>query len=309
MDRTVTPRNRLSESAAILLGLVLLLAATGCGLRRAPANPSGTLEADEIRLSTALAGRVLELRVTEGDSVRAGDTLLVLDASLPRLQRAQSAAGLVTLDARRQRVEAQILESRAGLRLSESTLARVQALRQAGSATEQQLDESRSQQEQARARLAGLGHEREALLAERQSLEAALAVQDRQLRDTVLLAPSPGRVLERYTMPGEWLNPGQSALLLADLRQLDLRFYLAEMGLSRIQLGQELQVRVDAWPDEIFHGRVVWIASEAEFTPKNTQTREARAQLVYAARLALDNPAGRLMVGMPAEVLPEGGDK
>ena len=287
------------------LGLGILLTLSGCGLHSKTPRPSGTLEADEIRLAPALAGRLLELRVAEGDSVAAGDTLLVLDASLLRLQRAQSAAGLVTLEARRQRVLAQVREGRAALSLTESTLARQEVLHAAGSATDQQLDEARSQREQLRARVAGLDHEHEALQAERASLEAGLAVLDRQLKDAVLVAPSPGRVLERYALPGEWLTPGQPALLLADLSQLELRFYLAETELSRVKLGQTLRVGVDAWPDQTFTGTVSWIASEAEFTPKNTQTREARSQLVYALRLRVDNPDGRLLIGMSAEVLPE----
>lgn len=293
----VDPRN---AGRWVALTLLAWLAA-GCGLNPDAEGPSGTLEADEVRLAPAWAGRVLELRVAEGDSVEAGDTLLVLDASLLGLQRAQSAAGLRTLAARRQRVASQVREAGAALRLAESTAARVEVLHGAGSSTDQQWDEVRSQVDQAKARQAALGHEEEALLAEAASLEAALAVQDRQLRDAVLVAPSPGTVLERYTMPGEWLTLGQPALRLADLRQLDLRVYVGERELSRIKLGQSVPVRVDAWPDQALQGRVVWVASEAEFTPKNTQTREARAQLVYAVRLTVDNPDGRLLAGMPAE--------
>jgi HlyD family secretion protein len=281
--------------------LVALLAA-GCGGSKAGRRPSGSLEADELRLAPALAGRVLELRVAEGDSVAAGDTLLVLDASLLRLQREQSAAGLATLAARRQRVESQQAEARAAQALTAATRERVESLHVAGSATDQQRDEARAAQEQAKARVEGLGHERQALDAERAALESGLAVLDRQLRDAVLLAPSGGRILERYTLPGEWTVPGQPALLLADLSSLDLRVYLGETELGAVQLGRTLPVRVDAWPDTPFTGTVAWVSSEAEFTPKNALTRDARAQLVFAVRLTVANPDGRLLVGMPAEV-------
>lgn len=287
------------------VGTGLFLAAlvvAGCGGSGADRRPSGALEAEELRLAPALAGRVLELRVAEGDSVAAGDTLLVLDASLLRLQRSQSAAGLATLEARRRRVEAQREEARATLGLASSTQERIETLHAAGSATDQQRDEVRAAHQQAAARLEALGHDRQALEAEKASLEAGLAVLDRQLRDAVLLALRPGRVLERYTLPGEWTVPGQPALLLADLASLDLRVYLGETELAQAQLGRELPVHVDAWPETSFRGTVVWVSSEAEFTPKNALTRDARAQLVYAVRLAVDNPDGRLLIGMPAEV-------
>lgn len=290
------------NSRGLALAVVAALAVSGCGGSAADRRPSGTLEADEVRLAPALAGRVLELRVAEGDSVAAGDTLLVLDASLLRLQRAQSAAGLATLEARRRRVDAQREESRAALGLAASTKERMETLHAAGSATDQQRDEARAAHQQAVARLAALGHEHQALEAEQASLQAGLAVLDRQLRDAVLLAPRGGLILERYTLPGEWTTPGQPALLLADLSSLDLRVYLGEGEVGAVRLGQALPIRVDAWPDQPFTGTVVWVSSEAEFTPKNALTRDARAQLVYAVRLAVANADGRLLIGMPAEV-------
>lgn len=291
----------------LMRGILLsaLLGLASCKRGGTDILPSGTLEAEELRVAPAVAGRVLEMRVDEGDSVRTGDTLLVLDLGVLRLQRAQSAAGLGTLDSRRQRVDEQKRESAAALGLAAATLERVKALHAAGSATDQQLDEASAQHQQAEARAAALRRDGETLLAERASLEAALAVQDRQLQDAVVTAPSPGRVLERYVQPGEWLTPGAPALLLADLSTLDLRFYLTEGDLSRVKPGQKLEAQVDAWPGERFAGRVAWISSQAEFTPKNAQTRDARAQLVYAVRLRLPNPDGRLLSGMPAELLLE----
>jgi HlyD family secretion protein len=284
---------------------ILVLVLAGCGRTGRETVLSGTLEGTELRLSAALAARVLEVRVAEGATVKAGDTLLTLDLSLQRLQRVQSAAGLATLAARLQRSEDAGRETEAARRLATETLARVTALHDAGSATEQQLDEARAQREQAEARAQGARHEHAALEAERAALEAGLAVQDRLLRDAALLAPAAGTVLQCVAQPGEWTSPGQVALVLADLGRLELRFYLGELDLARIRVGQELAVRADAFPDETFPARVSWVSAEAEFTPKNAQTREARAQLVYAAKAAVDNPQGRLLIGMPAEVLLE----
>ena len=296
---------RKASRAGWILSTALAVLALGCGRGGRTPRPSGTLEGTEVRLSAALAARVLEVRVAEGQSVRAGDTLLVLDLSLQRLQRAQSAAGLAVLAARRQRAQDQAREAAATLLLAEQSLARVKALHQAGSATDQQLDEARAQREQAAAREQGVAHEGRALEAECAALEAALAVQDRLLRDAALLAPSAGTVLQRVAEPGEWTAPGQPALVLADLARLELRFYLSERDLAQVRIGQSLQLRVDAFPGQSFPGLVSWVAAQAEFTPRNAQTTEARAQLVYAVRAQVDNPQGRLLIGMPAEVVLE----
>ena len=111
-----------------------------------------------------------------------------------------------------------------------------------------------------------------------------------------------GTVLTRTVEPGEVVPAGRTALRLADLSNLELRIYLEAGDLSRVKPGQELPVRVDALPGSPLTGTVAWIADEAEFTPKNAQTRHARAQLVYAVKLRVANPDGRLHVGMPAEV-------
>jgi HlyD family secretion protein len=128
-------------------------------------------------------------------------------------------------------------------------------------------------------------------------------VLDRQLRDGVVVAPSAGTVLTRSLEPGEVATPARLALRLADLSELKLRVYLEAGDLERARLGDTLPVLVDALAGVRLTGRVSWISAEAEFTPKNAQTRNARAQLVYAVELRVANPDGRLHVGMPAEVV------
>ncbi|MCB9473400.1 MAG: efflux RND transporter periplasmic adaptor subunit [Candidatus Delongbacteria bacterium] len=279
------------------------LALAGCSGGHGPAAPSGTLEATEIRLAPALAGRVLQVRVAEGETMAAGDTLLVLDGDLLRLQRAQTASGLAGLDARLKRAGDAVRQAELSLELAQRTLARLEELEAQGSTTAQQLDDARNARDRARLSHTAAGHDREALRAERESLLAALATQDRQLQDLVLRAPGPGTLIERYAEPGEWIAPGLPAGLLADLSTLELRFFLDETEMGLVAPGQAVSISVDAFPDETLQGRVSWISSRAEFTPKNVQTRQARSQLVYAVKATLDNPDGRLQIGMPAQVL------
>lgn len=286
----------------ILAPLAALTLLTGCSGRELP-NPSGTFETTVVDVATLIAGRALTVQPGEGEAVVAGDTLIVLDTELLALQRAETAARQESLAAQRRTAAADLAQAQRRLELAQTTLTRTTTLRDQGSATQQQVDNltaerdlTRSAIEAARGRLAASD-------AEEAHLVAALAVLDRQLRDGVVTAPSSGTVLTRALEPGEVAAPGKLALRIADLSELELEVYLESGDLARVRLGDTLTVLVDALPGESLRGRISRVSDEAEFTPKNAQTRNARAQLVYAVELRVANPDGRLHVGMPAEVV------
>ena len=283
------------------LGPVLLLGLAACGHGRVP-GPSGTFETTVVDVAPVLGGRVLGVTRQEGERVAVGDTLVVLDTEVIALQRAQTAAGQATLQAQRAVADADLARARRQLALLETTLGRTNTLREQGTATGQQVDDLTAQRDVARTGVEAARGRLAAIDAELVHLESGLAVFDRQLRDSAVLSPIGGTVLTRTLEPGEVATPGRAALRLADLSHLELRVYLESGDLSRLRLGQEVPVRVDALPGAPLKGTVGWIADEAEFTPKNVQTRNARAQLVYAVKLRVDNPDGKLHVGMPAEI-------
>jgi HlyD family secretion protein len=131
--------------------------------------------------------------------------------------------------------------------------------------------------------------------------EAALARMDVQISKLRLLAPRDGIVTERVADPGELAAPGATLLTLANLDQVTLTVYVPDMQMGRVHLGQEADVSVDAYPGETFKGTVTYIAAQAEFTPKNVQTKEERANLVFAVKITLANADHRLKPGMPAD--------
>ncbi len=296
-------RGRLRAAIAVITSAILLLA--GCGRWEEGAAVSGTLEATEIRLAPALAGRVLEARAERGRRVAAGDTLLVLDTELLLLQREETAARDEVLRAQLSAARLQQERAAAERALAERTHARLRVLADQGSASEQQLDEARSRRDQAAAIEESGRHAVDALAAELRALRTRLAVQDRRIADGVLLSPLSGTVLERYAHPGEWIAPGSPAFLLADLERLMMRIYLDETDVDLVGLGGRIPLRLDALPGEDLAGVVRWISPQAEFTPKNAQTRRARTQLVFAVELEVANPGGRLHLGMPGEALLE----
>ncbi|MBM3325941.1 MAG: HlyD family efflux transporter periplasmic adaptor subunit [Calditrichaeota bacterium] len=284
---------------SVILVLFLL---SGCG-EKPLRNPSGTLEAVEVAVSSLLSGRVVEVRQDLGDRIARGDTLVVIDTELIALQKTQTAAGLSSIAAQKRVAGEALSQAERNLAFLTTQLQRVQALFEQGSAQQQQIDELTTKRDVAIAAVEQTKHQIEVFDAEVGRLNATLTVFDRQLKDGVITAPSAGVVIVRAVEPGEVVTPGKVVFKTADLTRLELRIFLTSNDLFKVKLGQNIEVIVDAFKNEIFNGTVNWISSAAEFTPKNAQTREARAQLVYAVKIALDNPDGRLAIGMPAEAL------
>ncbi|MCS7055954.1 MAG: efflux RND transporter periplasmic adaptor subunit [Thermoflexales bacterium] len=178
-----------------------------------------------------------------------------------------------------------------------ATLANAQAqyeLTRAGARTEQ----IEAAQAQARAAEA----QWRAAQAQVEAAQAALGVLDAQLGRLTLVAPAGGVVLSRAIEPGEFAAPGATLLVLGDLDALTITVYVPEDRYGRIRLGQAAQVTVDSFPGETFTATVAHIADRAEFTPRNVQTAEGRKSTVFAIRLAIENPNGKLKPGMPADV-------
>lgn len=289
--------------------ILALAGLTACSGNGGP-HPSGTLEATIVDVAPLIGGRVIEIRADEGDTVSRGDTLIVLDTDLIRLERDRTAARRATIAAQRAQARDQLKLAGRRLELASTTLSRVQALADQGSASRQQLDEAKAQRDIASDEVSAARNQLSVLQAQEEELAASLAVYARQLEYGTVVAPSNGTVLVRNLEDGEVAAAGATGLRIADLESLELRVYLEAPDLDRVELGQRMPVVIDAMPGEKMEGTVSWISSEAEFTPKNAQTRNARAQLVYAVKLRVANPDGRLHVGMPAEaVLPDHGEE
>ncbi|MBN2123029.1 MAG: efflux RND transporter periplasmic adaptor subunit [Deltaproteobacteria bacterium] len=137
--------------------------------------------------------------------------------------------------------------------------------------------------------------------------EEGLRQAQQQLSYTQLPAPFDGMVLSKAAEPGEYLNIGSTVITIADLQRVWLRAYVNERDLGRVALGQEVEVRTDTFPDKVYRGRVSFINSEAEFTPKAVQTTDERVKLVYRIKIDLPNPNQELKPGMPADAVIEAG--
>src|SRR5258708_5843496 len=131
---------------------------------------------------------------------------------------------------------------------------------------------------------------------QQQAEHAQLALQDEQL-----LSPIDGVILQRVSEPGEVIGPGTPALVIGNPKDVWIKVYIPEGVIGRVQLGQSADLRVDAFPERVFTGKVTFISPKAEFTPKNIQTKEERVTQMFAVKITLDHPEGLLNPGMPAD--------
>ena len=318
----------------VLLASVLVLAACGDDDHDGRIHASGHIEATEVHLAAKVGGRLLEAPLEEGDPVRAGELVARLETVDSEHRLAQARAQVEGADAQLRlllagtraedlrRAEDQLAQAQAELDAAVRDLARLEGLAERGTATEKARDDAATRQEvaeravaAARAQLDKLisgprSQEIEAARAQRAAAEAQVAAIQQQISDATVLAPRDGVVTERVAEPGEVLAPGMPIVVLVDLARPWLDVWVGEPSLAAIRVGDRVEVRVDGH-DAALEGTVASISDVAEFTPKNVQTPEERAKLVFRVKIDLDNSDGLFKPGMPADAwfTPDGAER
>ncbi len=234
-----------------------------------------TAEVDEVVISAQVAGKIVELNAEEGQTVLAGDPLARIDDTPYRAQLNQAEAALAAVSA--------------NLEGLEDNFTRTDKLRKSGSATEMQYDTIKAQTQ--------------ALRAQKRAAAAQVELARTQFSFTRVMAPVTGTVLRVDVKKGETAFPGSALLTLADLSIMDVKVFIPEPMLGQIKFGQQVEIISDSFPRQPLRGKVAYISPEAEFTPKNIQTREERTRLVYQVKVRVPNPDGILKIGMPLDAI------
>jgi HlyD family secretion protein len=247
----------------------------------------GTVEAVEVLVSAQVMGQITGLFADEGERVQEGKLVVTVDDSLYRAQVEQAR---VTVESAR----SQSAVVKANLDGVHIALARTRKLLSTGSATQMQLDDVETQE-------AVLNAQQKVVRAQVVQAEAALELAETQLAYTRVSAPVSGTVIRRDVELGETVLPGSALMTLADLSSMEVKVYVPGPMLGKIRLAQRVDLVTDSYPDRRFTGAVATIADEAEFTPKNVQTRDERVRLVYRVKVRVPNPDGILKTGMPVD--------
>lgn len=289
-----------------LLFPLAALALTACG--NAPDyDATGIFEATTVTVASETTGKILDFDISEGDSVSAGQPVAVIDTTTLVLQQKQICSQQQSAESSSPDIAAQVASLRAQIAHQQHECERQERLLADGATTRKQYDDARAMlntlQGQLDAQLSTLGKSRSSISDNAVALQYQSQQIASQIEKSVVRSPLSGTVLVKYAEAGEFATPGKPLYKAADMGAVYLRAYFTASQLADIKLGQKVTVIADFGGDRQFEypGTITWIAEESEFTPKSIQTRDSRANLVYAAKIAVKND-GRLKLGQYGEV-------
>ena len=279
----------------------------GCGTDTT-FDAQGTFEATEVVVSSEATGRILSFDVEEGSTIACNDVVGAIDSLQLHLQRKQLVAQQAALLGSRPDINKQVSSLREQIAKQRSEKARIENMLRDGAATQKQYDDIDAQikvlESQLEATLSTLDKNTATINNNSTALEAQIAALDDRIAKCSIVAPVSGTVLVKYAEEGELASVGKPLMKVADLEKIYLLAYFTSDQLSKIKLGDEVKVIADFGGDERYDyvGRIAWISSESEFTPKTIQTKDSRANLVYAVKIAVEND-GKLKIGLQGEVV------
>jgi HlyD family secretion protein len=296
--------------------------ATGCNSKNGNFDASGTFETDEVIVSSELSGKILRLDIEEGQAIPRDSIIGVVDAASIALQKEQVEANIRALAEKTADVTPQVRLLQNQLNVQQSQLnnllherTRIENLLRQDAATGKQLDDINAQIDVARKSLAvtqqeinvrrsNIATQNRSILSEGQPLQKRVEQLEDQIKRANIINPIQGTILTKYAEAGEITSAGKALYKIADLSTMTLRAYITGTQLSQVKLGQAVRVKVDDGKDAYreLAGTITWISDKAEFTPKTIQTKEERANLVYAIKIKVKND-GYLKLGMYGEVL------
>lgn len=323
---------KFTTKITILLSLLILN--NSCQKGESAFDATGTFEAKEIIVSSESNGIILSFQKEEGNAIKAGEMLAQIDTSdvilqIAKIKATMKAIGLKTGTSepqvavlREQKVSANSKLSviKTQIQVAEKEQKRVEALVRSEAATTKQLDDVSGQLDILRSNLIAaetqlkvidaqivatqknISTQNRAITSETGPIEKQLEILRSQLDKAKLLSPIEGSLVSKYAYEGEFIGMGRPIAKIANLKQMSLRAYISAQQLEELELNQQVKVNVDQSDGyKAYDGRVEWISSEAEFTPKTIQTKDERANLVYAIKIAVPND-GYLKIGMYGEV-------
>jgi len=288
---------------------------------------SGNIEATNITVSSQVTGEVLSLLKDEGDKVKSGDTVLIIDHESLGYQLQQAAAAadaaqaqlnLLKNGAREEDIrqgEETFNQAQINFDMAKRDKERMETLWESKSITKKQYEDAVSKFNLAAAQLSSAEENLkkindfarpEDIKQAEANLKRQLAAVDllkKQVRDSYVQSPIDGIIVKKFFEPGETVTMLSSLFRVSDLNTVDLVIYVSEEELGKVKLGQRADVSSDTYPDKKYEGKVIYISPEAEFTPKNIQTKDERTKLVFAVKIEINNPDFGLKPGMPADAV------
>lgn len=304
----------------MLVIMIALLTLSSCK-NKFESDASGMFEAEEIIVSAQQSGQITELNINEGDSVDQNKIVGQIDVTGDKLKAEQVNASINALNEKTNNPQAQVAFYQKQIEVQQAQLAqqmkektRIENLLKADAATKKQSDDINAAidqlqkqiavtQQQVQLSLSNINTQNRSILSEKDPLEKSIAQIQYQISKGAIVAPISGTILTKYAYKGEMTATGKVLFKMANLDTMTLRAYISGDQLGQIKSGQQLKVLIDNGAKDYkeYVGTISWIASKAEFTPKTIQTKDERANLVYAIKVRVKND-GYLKIGMYGEV-------
>ena len=270
-------------------------------------DATGIFEATTVTVSSETSGKLVSFDIEEGDSLRMGQQVGQVDTTLLVLQQKQLHSQQCSAEKSSPDIAAQAAALRSRIAHQQNECDRIARLLASGAATQKQSDDAQAELRTLHGQLEGLfstlDKNRSSIMESASALQYQKEQVEEQIRKSRIIAPIAGTVLQKYAERGEYATPGRPLFKMANLGDIYLRCYFTASQLAHIRIGQRVTVIADFGGDEQYEypGKITWIAQESEFTPKSIQTKDSRANLVYAVKVAVKND-GRLKLGQYGEV-------
>jgi len=265
-------------------------------------SANGRLEATQIDIATKFQGRVAEILFDEGDVVTVGEVVARMDTQSLEAQQREAESMVNKAEKDRSYAQALLVQRESECDLKKKNLARSERLFRDGIIAQEKLDEARAEVEIA---MASCDAARAQIAKAEASIKSAVSVNERiksDIADCILKAPRDGRVQYRLAEPGEVIPQGGKVLTTIDLNDVYMTVFLPETAAGRVKIGSDARIVLDAFPDEVYKAKVSFVASEAQFTPKEVETRTERQKLSFRVKVNLiNNSSVPAKPGMPGE--------
>lgn len=280
---------------------------TACGSSENNYDASGIFETTEIIVSSQAGGQLIKFEVEEGQSLTADNPVGYVDTTQLYLKKMQLLASMKSVDSRYLNVGKQIASIKQQIETQKTEQRRFENLVKSNAANQKQLDDINAYiavlQKQLDAQMENLQNNNHVVSGESASLGIQIAQIEDQIQKSIISSPINGIVLSKYAEQGEVASPGKALFKVADINHMFLRAYITSDQLTQMKIGQQVKVYADFGKKDMkeYPGTITWISDKAEFTPKTIQTRNERANLVYAVKIAVKND-GYLKKGMYGEL-------
>ena len=286
----------------IILSIALASAFVSCNKNNEKADGYGNFETTEIVVSAESTGKIEFLTIEEGTVVEANQTIGLIDTLQLYFTKQQLMASKKTIQSKSTNVLSQknvLLEQ---LKTAKIEQARIKNMFAENAATKRQVDEINGKVNVIEEQIKSVGTQNAPIQNESENIDVQIEKINDQIKKSRIINPIKGTVLTKFIEPNEITTFGKPLYKIANLNEMILRVYVAQTQLAQLKIGQQVTVKVDAGKTQKEHkGTISWISSQAEFTPKIIQTKEERANLVYAIKVVVKNE-GSLKIGMPGEM-------